>query len=238
MEKTRIGTFEADVELMEDGTFDVYLSHDGSSGEHYEHVSADRIGTLLANDIEAVAAENCGVASEELRHLIYNLYYITCRQVMATDEQCRQMIIDHSLSTTAKESLGQQLYSQEIENQYYGKLPTFDDFIEHIYTVYPERVFGLCNKNEELFSSYIKDVRNLQSEEEKAALDKVWIISDISWDTDKGQSDLPDKVVLFPNQYVDFYKDIITDVASHHIAEALSDDYGCNPISFEVKELM
>lgn len=238
MENTKIGNFEVDVELMADGTFDVYLSHDGSSGEHYEHVSADRIGSLLADDIEAVAAENCGVASEELRHLIYNLYYVTLRQIMITDEQCRQMIIDHSLSTDTKESLGQQLYSQEIENQYYGKLPTFDDFIKGTYTVYPERVFGLCNENEELFSSYIKDVRKLQSEEGKAALDKVWIISDITWDTDKDQSDLPSKVVLFPNQYVDFYKDIIADEASNHITEALSDDYGCKPISFEVKELM
>lgn len=235
----KIGNFEVDVELMEDGTFDVYLSHDGSSGEHYEHVSADRIGSLLADDIEAVAAENCGVASEELRNLFYNLYYVTLRQIMTTDEQCRQMIIDHSLSTNAKESLGQQLYSQEIENQYYSKLPTFDDFVKHIYTVDPGRMFGLCNENEKLFSSYIKDVRTLQSSEEaRAVLDKVWIISDITWDTDKGQNDLPSKVVLFPNQYVDFYKDIISDVESNHIAEALSDDYGCSPISFEVKELM
>ena len=232
----KIGNFEVDVELMEDGTFDVYLSHDGSSGEHYGQVSANRIGSLLADDIEAVGAENRGIT--KLRNLFYNLYYVTLRQIMITDEQCRQMIIDHSLSTNAKESLGQQLYSQEIENQYYGKLPTFDEFIEHVYTD-PDRMFGLCNKNEKLFSSYIKDVRTLQSSEEaRAVLDKVWVISDITWDTDKGQNDLPSKVVLFPNQYVDFYKDIISDVESNHIAEALSDDYGCNPISFEVKELM
>ena len=54
-----IGSFDVDVQLMEDGTFDVYLSHEGSSGEHYEHVSPDRIGELLAGDIEAVA-ENYG----------------------------------------------------------------------------------------------------------------------------------------------------------------------------------
>ena len=54
-----LGTFDVDVSLLSDGTFDVYLSHEGSSGEHYEHVSADRIGELVADDVECIA-ENYG----------------------------------------------------------------------------------------------------------------------------------------------------------------------------------
>ena len=54
-----LGTFDVDVQLMSDGTFDVYISHEGSSGEHYKHVTADRIGQLLADDIECIA-ENYG----------------------------------------------------------------------------------------------------------------------------------------------------------------------------------
>ena len=56
---TKLGTFEADVQLLEDGTFDAYISHEGSSGAHYEHVTADRIGVLVADDIECIA-ENYG----------------------------------------------------------------------------------------------------------------------------------------------------------------------------------
>lgn len=49
-----LGTFTVDVELQENGKFDVYIAHEGSSGEHYTDVTADKIGELVAGDIEAV----------------------------------------------------------------------------------------------------------------------------------------------------------------------------------------
>ena len=50
-----IGTFSVDVQLQEDGKFDVYIAHEGSSGSHYFDVSADDIGRLVAEDIECFA---------------------------------------------------------------------------------------------------------------------------------------------------------------------------------------
>jgi len=50
-----LGTFTVDVQLMSNGLFDVYLAHEGSSGEHYKNITADRIGELLAGDIECIA---------------------------------------------------------------------------------------------------------------------------------------------------------------------------------------
>ena len=60
-----LGTFEADVKLLADGTFDVYLSHSGSSGENYKNVSSDRIGELVADDIECIA-ENYGNIAKDM----------------------------------------------------------------------------------------------------------------------------------------------------------------------------
>ena len=54
-DKNDLGTFTVDVQLMSNGLFDVYLAHEGSSGEHYENVTADRIGELLAGDIVCIA---------------------------------------------------------------------------------------------------------------------------------------------------------------------------------------
>lgn len=51
----KLGNFNVDVERQPNGLFDVYLSHEGSSGEHYTDVSADRIGELVADLIESVA---------------------------------------------------------------------------------------------------------------------------------------------------------------------------------------
>lgn len=50
-----LGTFTVDVQLEENGKFDVYIAHEGSSGEHYTDVSADKIGELVAEDIECIA---------------------------------------------------------------------------------------------------------------------------------------------------------------------------------------
>ena len=43
-----------DVEHMEDGTYDVYISHEGSSGLHYQHVTAKEIGVLVEEEIETL----------------------------------------------------------------------------------------------------------------------------------------------------------------------------------------
>ncbi len=49
-----LGTFTVDVELQNNGLYDVYIAHEGSSGEHYTDVTADRIGELVADDIECI----------------------------------------------------------------------------------------------------------------------------------------------------------------------------------------
>lgn len=49
-----LGVFTVDVKLQDNGLYDVYLAHEGNSGEHYTDVTGDRIAVLLANDIECV----------------------------------------------------------------------------------------------------------------------------------------------------------------------------------------
>lgn len=55
MANINLGTFTVDVEMMPNGNYDVYLAHEGSSGEHYTDVTADRIGELVADDIDCLA---------------------------------------------------------------------------------------------------------------------------------------------------------------------------------------
>lgn len=50
-------TFTIDVQLQENGKFDVWISHDGNSGSHYQDVNANWIGSLVADDIDAFAEE-------------------------------------------------------------------------------------------------------------------------------------------------------------------------------------
>ena len=52
MPNTKLGTFTVDVELQPNGKFDVYVAHEGSSGEHYTDVTADKIGKIVADDVE------------------------------------------------------------------------------------------------------------------------------------------------------------------------------------------
>ena len=55
MSNVNIGTFTVDVKRQDNGKFDVYIAHEGSSGEHYTDVDSDRIGVLVADTIETVA---------------------------------------------------------------------------------------------------------------------------------------------------------------------------------------
>ena len=55
MSNVNIGTFTVDVERQDNGKFDVYIAHEGSSGEHYKDVDSERIGELVADEIETVA---------------------------------------------------------------------------------------------------------------------------------------------------------------------------------------
>lgn len=55
VDTVELGNFSVDVTLQENGMFDVYISHEGNSGEHYTNVTADRIGVILAGDIECIA---------------------------------------------------------------------------------------------------------------------------------------------------------------------------------------
>lgn len=52
-----LGTFSVDVEMQENGKFDVWIAHEGSSGSHYTDVDADRIGQLLADEVDCIAEE-------------------------------------------------------------------------------------------------------------------------------------------------------------------------------------
>lgn len=49
-----LGVFTVNVTLQDNGLYDVYLAHEGNSGEHYTDVTSDRIGVLLADDIECI----------------------------------------------------------------------------------------------------------------------------------------------------------------------------------------
>jgi len=52
---TDLGTFTVDVQMQDDGKFNVYIAYEGYSGEHYTDVTADKIGELVADDIEYMA---------------------------------------------------------------------------------------------------------------------------------------------------------------------------------------
>ena len=41
-----------DVAVQPDGKFDVWISNEGCSGDHYTDVTADRVGQLVADEIE------------------------------------------------------------------------------------------------------------------------------------------------------------------------------------------
>lgn len=43
---------EVDVQMQDNGKFDVYISNEGDSGCHYTDVTADKIGELVAEEIE------------------------------------------------------------------------------------------------------------------------------------------------------------------------------------------
>ena len=43
---------EVDVQMQDDGKFDVYINNEGDSGYHYTNVSADDIGRLVAEEVE------------------------------------------------------------------------------------------------------------------------------------------------------------------------------------------
>ena len=50
-----IGTISVDVELLSDGSYDVWISTEGSSGAHYTGISADTIGNNVADLVESLA---------------------------------------------------------------------------------------------------------------------------------------------------------------------------------------
>ena len=43
---------QVDVQIQDNGKFDVYINNEGDSGYHYEDVTADKIGELVAEEIE------------------------------------------------------------------------------------------------------------------------------------------------------------------------------------------
>lgn len=67
MNKVDLGSFLVDVKMIANGVYDVYIAHEGSSGEHYTNVTADRIGELLAGDIECISEVQNLPSIEEVR---------------------------------------------------------------------------------------------------------------------------------------------------------------------------
>lgn len=55
MGRIDLGTFSAEVVRRPDGLFDAYVSSDGSAGYHYTAITAEKIGSLVAEEIECVA---------------------------------------------------------------------------------------------------------------------------------------------------------------------------------------
>ena len=43
---------EVDVQMQDNGMFDVYINNEGDSGCHYTDVTADKIGELVAEEVE------------------------------------------------------------------------------------------------------------------------------------------------------------------------------------------
>lgn len=53
-----LGTLSIDVTILPDGTLDVWMSHEGCSGEHYTGVTAEYVGKLVEEDIKSTAEGN------------------------------------------------------------------------------------------------------------------------------------------------------------------------------------
>ena len=50
-----LGTISVDVELLSDGSYDVWISTEGSSGAHYRGISPSDVGSNVADLIECIA---------------------------------------------------------------------------------------------------------------------------------------------------------------------------------------
>lgn len=53
-------TIEVDVESYGNGTYDVYISHAGSSGAHYDKIDAKTIGEYTADLIDTLEESHSG----------------------------------------------------------------------------------------------------------------------------------------------------------------------------------
>ena len=48
---------QIDVLVMDNGNFDVYINNEGDSGCHYKNITANKIGKLVAEEIEMRSSE-------------------------------------------------------------------------------------------------------------------------------------------------------------------------------------
>ncbi len=76
-----LGSIDVDVKLVRGKGYDVYISHAGSSGEHYIKNSADEIGQVVADDIDMYAKN------------IQDVYDLTENQFIPVPERCRQALL-------------------------------------------------------------------------------------------------------------------------------------------------
>lgn len=75
MKKISLGTFDVDVELLENGNYNVRVGHAGNYGSYYENVTPHRIGDLLAEDIKCIAEGTSTAGFEETADAVKNVYY-------------------------------------------------------------------------------------------------------------------------------------------------------------------
>lgn len=95
-----LGTFTVDVQLQSDGKFDVYVAHEGSSGEHYENVTADKIGEIVSDDVECIAEayQNVPVSAETAQNWIIGVSGcemddVIISRVYGTEKQVKKHLI-------------------------------------------------------------------------------------------------------------------------------------------------
>lgn len=58
MAKIKLSAISIDVSVNSDGTFDTWISTESSSGDHYDRISSNRLGDIVADLVECLAEES------------------------------------------------------------------------------------------------------------------------------------------------------------------------------------
>jgi len=63
----QIANLHLDIQMQENGKFDVFINQEGDSGCHYKNLTADSIGQLVTGEIETRAGGN----KDSLKRIVY-----------------------------------------------------------------------------------------------------------------------------------------------------------------------